>query len=130
MFHFMFVSWDLDLSIYVSMIKTSMVTREMVFVSSWILLAFGCAEWDFKLHWAKSNIRLRFNSPPNLCLCLVCKFEVLHLHASMSLWSTFSTGFVMGATWTYFLKNWIITLGYFEYPCLSRTNSTNDQETT
>jgi hypothetical protein len=29
----------------------------------WGLLTFGCGVWDFKLHWAKSDIRLGFNSP-------------------------------------------------------------------
>ncbi len=35
-----------------------------------------CDEWDFELHWAKLNIKLRLNSPSK-SLCLVYKFEIL-----------------------------------------------------
>jgi hypothetical protein len=102
-FHSMFVSLDLNLNIYVSMIMTSyMVTRKMVF----ILLTFGCGEWDYELYWKKSNMKLEFDSPSK-CLCLVCKFELLNWNASMSFFvcvfyfffsngTTFSTGFLGG----------------------------------
>jgi hypothetical protein len=35
----------------------------IMFISSWVLLTFGCVEWDFELHWAKFDIKLRFKSP-------------------------------------------------------------------
>jgi hypothetical protein len=40
----------------------------------WGLLTFGCDGWDFELHWAKSNIKLGFNSPSK-CLQFVFSFR-------------------------------------------------------
>lgn len=103
--HSMFVSSDLDLNIYVSMIMTSyMVTGKMVFISSHTLLTFGCGGWDYELYWTNSNMKLEFNSPSK-CFWLVCKFELLNLNVSMSFFvcvfpfvcfsngTTFSTSF-------------------------------------
>ncbi len=46
---------------FVSTIWASIVTC-CVQTSSWDLLTFGCGGWNFELHWAKSIIRLGFNS--------------------------------------------------------------------
>jgi hypothetical protein len=34
-----------------------------IIICSWVLLTFGCGVWNFELWWAKSNFKLRFNSP-------------------------------------------------------------------
>jgi hypothetical protein len=47
-------------------------------------LAHGCGGWDFELHWAKFDTRMGFNSASKY-LCLVLKFDVLNLYASMLL---------------------------------------------
>jgi hypothetical protein len=56
----------------------------IMFISSWVLLQFGCGGWDFELHLAKSSIKLVFNFPskflgyaisilfyPTLCVSLL-----------------------------------------------------------
>jgi hypothetical protein len=50
------------------------------------LLTFACGGWDFELHWAKSDIRLEFNSPSN---CVQFVFSFRFGFASMSLMSLF-----------------------------------------
>ncbi len=78
----------LDLGVSIFTIRTSMVTEEMVIIWSWTLLAHGCGGWDFELHWAKFNMRIGFNSPSKY-LCLVLKFDVVNLYASMLLYVFF-----------------------------------------
>jgi hypothetical protein len=39
------------------------------FIGLWGLLTFRCSGWDFELHWAKSDIKLGFNSPSK-CVCV------------------------------------------------------------
>jgi hypothetical protein len=105
--HSMFVSSNLDLNIYVSMIMTSyMVIGKMVFISSHILLTFRCGGWDYELYWTNFNMKLELNYLSK-CFCLVCKFELLNLNVSMSFFvcafsflfsngTTFSTSFFGG----------------------------------
>jgi hypothetical protein len=47
-------------------------------------LAHGCGGWDFELHWATFDMTMGFNFPSKY-LCLVLKFDVLNLYASMLL---------------------------------------------
>jgi hypothetical protein len=54
---------------------------EKWWLSSWVLQTFGYGGWHFKLHWAKFEIKLKFN--PLKYLCLIFKFEVIKLYTSM-----------------------------------------------
>ncbi len=80
----MFVKWELDLNAFVFTIMTMWLLEKWCLFHHGFLLTFGCGKWDFELHWAKSNIKLSFNSLSK-CLCLVCKFEILNLDALMLL---------------------------------------------
>jgi hypothetical protein len=64
------------------------------------LLTFGCDGWDFKLHWAKSDTKLGFNSPSK-CVCVL--FLGFKFCNNVTSCLCFSFPFNKGATfWTRF----------------------------
>ncbi len=80
-----------------------------------------CDEWDFELHWAKLNIRLRWKSPLKV---FVFSLQVWSFVSNVH-WFLWWQPIIL--TWKkLYLPLWIILI----YPWLPRTDSTNDQETT